>query len=537
MADPVLHIKDSYYFEVPKVLYPYDYRTAAQFPDVWVSLDPDFQEWEADRLIKDLTAYEAKLLPPQEALLHDWHHYVHADHANFAKPLDQFLEDKYQAQRKAFDQWKASEVTAAQAADKEKHDASVEKAKKLDFDDYVKHLQETGTPDEAYLKFLAWRNEHKASFEQARTEAGGQRPVRPGEKSAIQLWKDEVREGRIADWSKDKITDYNKQLSGRILIPQPFATLRNFYEPESGFAISKYMIIELVVGLIILLLFSRLAQQLAHGKPPKGKLWNVLEVFLVFIRDQVVRPSLGGHHEEDSVHPEHGHELGSPYAEHGHADHGMTAEQLERQQVAGLAAGHGHAAHARHAHDRHANPADRFVPLLWTVFFFVLGCNLMGMVPWAGAPTAAFSVTLALAAITFATVIVSGMLQFGVVGFFLNQVPGMNLPAPMGFIIKPMIFLIEMLGLCIKHGVLAVRLLANMVAGHLVILGIMGLAFGAEAALNFAGEPHWKWGLTAVIAVVASAAFNVLELFVAFLQAYIITFLSALFIGAAIHKH
>ena len=69
------------------------------------------------------------------------------------------------------------------------------------------------------------------------------------------------------------------------------------------------------------------------------------------------------------------------------------------------------------------------------------------------------------------------------------------------------------------------------------VAGIMGLAFGAEAALRFSGVPGWQWGLTAVIAVVASAAFSVLELFVAFLQAYIITFLSALFIGASLHKH
>jgi F-type H+-transporting ATPase subunit a len=65
----------------------------------------------------------------------------------------------------------------------------------------------------------------------------------------------------------------------------------------------------------------------------------------------------------------------------------------------------------------------------------------------------------------------------------------------------------------------------------------MGLAFGAEAAMRFSGAPVWQWGITAAIAVVGSAAFSVLELFVAFLQAYIITFLSALFIGASIHKH
>ena len=70
-----------------------------------------------------------------------------------------------------------------------------------------------------------------------------------------------------------------------------------------------------------------------------------------------------------------------------------------------------------------------------------------------------------------------------------------------------------------------------MVAGHVVLLGIKNLAFSLEGALS----P--SWGLTAVIAVVCSTLFSCLELFVAFLQAYIFTFLSALFIGAATHKH
>jgi F-type H+-transporting ATPase subunit a len=210
--------------------------------------------------------------------------------------------------------------------------------------------------------------------------------------------------------------------------------------------------------------------------------------------------------------------------EHGHNNHAHGQ--------------HSHAA-ATHAHHDHADPADKFLPLLWTIFFFVLGCNLMGMVPWAGAPTAAFAVTGALAFVTFATVVVSGMMQFGVAGFFLNQIPGMDLPWYMAIIIKPMILLIELGGLLIKHLVLAIRLLANMVAGHLVILGVMGLAFGVEAALYFGAPttPSWQWWFTATIAVVGSATFNVLELFVAFLQAYIFTFLTALFIGASIHKH
>ncbi len=180
---------------------------------------------------------------------------------------------------------------------------------------------------------------------------------------------------------------------------------------------------------------------------------------------------------------------------------------------------------------REVHEGDRFVPLLLTLFFFVLGCNLLGMVPWAGSPTASFSVTLALAGVTMLTVIVAGMLKFGFFGFFANQVPSMDLPLPLAILLKPMIFAIELLGLCIKHLILAVRLLANMVAGHLVLLGIMGLI--SAAATYSTG----MWATVTGISVVSCTLFSLLELFVAFLQAYIFTFLSALFIGASVHQH
>jgi F-type H+-transporting ATPase subunit a len=175
--------------------------------------------------------------------------------------------------------------------------------------------------------------------------------------------------------------------------------------------------------------------------------------------------------------------------------------------------------------------ADKFVPLLLTFFFFILGLTLAGMVPWVGAPTGAWGVTFALAVVTFGTVIIFGMLRFGPVGFFANQVPSMDLPFPLGYVIKPVILAIELLGLVIKHVVLSVRLLANMVAGHLVLLAILLMAFSAQGAASSA------WPVAAVISVLGTTAFSLLELFVAFLQAYIFTFLSALFIGAAVHHH
>jgi F-type H+-transporting ATPase subunit a len=526
MADPVLHIKDSYYFEVPKVLYPYEYRSRRQFPEVWVSLDPEYQAWEAERLYEALQTRDAGL-PAKEKVLTDWHHFMHADHANFAKPLRVFLEEKYQKHRPEFQAWKDGEIVRARA----QKDGSDAAKKKLTFGDYVEYLETTSTGDRDYLDFLAWRDRSGDAFERAKSQARD-----------IQAWKNDPN---VGEWSKEKLAAYNGHLSGKILIPQPFATLRNMYEAESGIAISKYLIIEIVVGLIIILVFSQLAARMQRGGAPRGKIWNLLETFLLFIRDQIVRPSVGGHHHEEEAHPEHGHKAGEAYAKHGQATPHHEHLPADVGTHVAAAQGHGeHEAHGAHGHQdhtahHHADPAARYLPLFWTIFFFVLGCNLMGMVPWAGAPTAAFGVTFALAAVTFATVIVMGMAEFGVVGFFLNQVPGMDLPWYMAILLKPMILAIELLGLVIKHMVLAIRLLANMVAGHLVLLGVMGLAFGAQAAIQFSqpGTPGWQWWVTAIIAVVGSAAFSLLELFVAFLQAYIFTFLSALFVGAAIHKH
>jgi F-type H+-transporting ATPase subunit a len=292
------------------------------------------------------------------------------------------------------------------------------------------------------------------------------------------------------------VTAFNEAMDGKILIPQPFGELESLYAMKSGFGISKYMILEVVLAAFLFWLFTRLAAVLRTGEPARGRLANLFEAMIVFVRDQIARPAIDSHdHHHDD---EHGH---------GHDSHGHAQPVLEK-------------------HD-----GDKFVPLLLTLFFFVLGCNLLGMLPWAGSPTASFSVTLALAGVTLLTVVVAGMAKFGFLGFFGNQVPSMDLPLPLAIVLKPMIFLIEMLGLGIKHLILAVRLLANMVAGHLVLLGIMGLITAA------AGYSTGLWATVTGISVVSCTLFSVLELFVAFLQAYIFTFLSALFIGAAVHQH
>ena len=90
------------------------------------------------------------------------------------------------------------------------------------------------------------------------------------------------------------------------------------------------MVLELVVAVLMIAIFVPLARRMATGQRPRGRLWNMFEVMVLFIRDEVARPAIGRH------------------------------------------------------------DADRFLPFLWTMFFFILFLNLMGLVPWAGSPTGAW---------------------------------------------------------------------------------------------------------------------------------------------------
>ncbi|MBC7853618.1 MAG: F0F1 ATP synthase subunit A [Pirellulaceae bacterium] len=466
MANPVLHIKDSYYFEVPKVLCPSNFQSLSEFPAVWISLDPQFQQWEFDRLYDELIAVrdggQPLSLPSKVHYREAWHAWVESDHANHGKPFDVFVEETLDAEVAA---WQA--LTA-----KDKEFADVR------FEEYISRKNSSELTHPELVPITRWLHEVRSrSAYQLGPDAWGQMKQRAG---SVEEYKKEFTDGHVKEWSQAKRDAYNYHLSGKILSPQPFGgELRNLHEKEAGLtnvAISKFMIVEVVVGLILIAVFSWLARKVAHGAPPKGKIWNFLEAFVVFIRDQVAVPSIGHHH------------------------------------------------------------AHTYTPYLWTVFFFVLGCNLMGLIPWVGAPTGAFAVTSALALLTFGMVVAGGMREFGFFGFFKNIVPHMDLPWYIAIIIVPMLFVIEFIGLLVKHAVLAIRLLANMVAGHLVLLGLMAIAFSIEAVQQFAGN-NITWSIAAVISVLACTAFSMMELFVAFLQAYVFTFLSALFIGSVLHKH
>src|SRR3954464_8315601 len=102
MANPVLHIKDSYYFEVPKVLAPSDFQSLKDFPDVWTRLDPEFQQWEFDRQFEGLKGVHENgqplLLYPKELYRKSWQEWVESNHANDGKPFDVFIEETHEAQ-------------------------------------------------------------------------------------------------------------------------------------------------------------------------------------------------------------------------------------------------------------------------------------------------------------------------------------------------------------------------------------------------------------------------------------------------------
>ncbi|MGH9465248.1 MAG: F0F1 ATP synthase subunit A [Thermoanaerobaculia bacterium] len=177
---------------------------------------------------------------------------------------------------------------------------------------------------------------------------------------------------------------------------------------------------------------------------------------------------------------------------------------------------------------------DRFVKYVWTIFFFVLTINLLGLLPIAalaplaglhlgGTATANVWVTGTLAITTLLMMVVNG-LRYGGVAYLQHFAPG-------PLFLKPLLAVIEVVGVFAKGFALAIRLFANMVAGHTlmaVLLGFVLVAGSASAVMGFA---------VAVPVVLGSVAISMLELFVAFLQAFIFTFLTTLFIGQSILVH
>ncbi|MGH7530140.1 MAG: F0F1 ATP synthase subunit A [Gemmatimonadales bacterium] len=168
----------------------------------------------------------------------------------------------------------------------------------------------------------------------------------------------------------------------------------------------------------------------------------------------------------------------------------------------------------------------RFAPLILTQFFFILYCNLLGLLPWGATPTGNLAVTAGLALIAFVVIEVSGMIALGAKGYLKTIVmvpPGMS---GVGAVVMATIMTpVELIGKIVKPFALTLRLFANMTAGHFVILALLGLVF------VFA---NWIIAGGTVLFVVFMMC---LELLVAFLQAYIFALLTAVFIGLMQHEH
>jgi F-type H+-transporting ATPase subunit a len=170
----------------------------------------------------------------------------------------------------------------------------------------------------------------------------------------------------------------------------------------------------------------------------------------------------------------------------------------------------------------------RYTPYLCTAFFFILFINLFGLIPVPGIGTATgnLSVTVVLAIFTFLMTQLAGMRAQGAVGYWMHLVPA-GVPKWLYPIMVP----VELLGLFTKPFALTVRLFANMLAGHIVIYFLLGLT-----VMLSGGIVAHALGIS-LIAVPFALAIYMLELFVALVQAYVFTMLSAVFIGLASHSH
>jgi F-type H+-transporting ATPase subunit a len=230
------------------------------------------------------------------------------------------------------------------------------------------------------------------------------------------------------------------------------------------FGISKYTFLMLLAAGLILWIYLPLAKKIQNGQTPTGIFWNLFEFMLTFVRDNIAKPYIG-------------------------------------------------------------KDADQYVPYLWTVFLFVMFCNLFGMVPFLGSPTASFTVSFVLAGTVFVFIHGHSMAKFGVVNHLRSFAPDLDMPFAMKLAMSFMLWPIEFVGLIIKCFVLAVRLFANMFAGHIVLGTILlFIPMVANAAL----------AVSAPVTLVSAAgvlALSFLELFVAFLHAFLFTFLTALFFG------
>ena len=159
----------------------------------------------------------------------------------------------------------------------------------------------------------------------------------------------------------------------------------------------------------------------------------------------------------------------------------------------------------------------RYAPYLLTAFFFILLCNLLGLVPGGSTATGNIAVTAGLAILTLVVVQLACIIKHGFIGYLKSFVPP-GLPA---FII-PIMAPVEIMSMITKHFALAIRLFANMIAGHITILSLMSIIFMFK---------NWLISPFPLAIIIFS---SLLEILIALIQAYVFTILSAVFIGQSV---
>lgn len=222
-------------------------------------------------------------------------------------------------------------------------------------------------------------------------------------------------------------------------------------------SITKHVVFMWLSLLILVLVFYFVSKSYKKSRIPKG-FANVAELLVVFVRDDIARPTIG-------------------------------------------------------------KGFEMFLPYLLTVFFFILTANFLGLFPYSATVTSNISVTATLATISFVVIQLGGIRKNGLLGYFKGLIPH-GVPV----FLLPIMLVVEILGLFTKPFALAIRLFANMTAGHIVILALIGLIFILKTVF------------VAPVSIAFALFIYLLEILVALIQAYIFTMLSSLFIGMAVHQ-
>jgi F-type H+-transporting ATPase subunit a len=216
-------------------------------------------------------------------------------------------------------------------------------------------------------------------------------------------------------------------------------------------SISKHVFFLLISALIIALFTIYAARLNRKSRVPKG-MGNLLEIFVVFVRDEIALPNMG---------------------------------------PGGL----------------------KYLPYLLTTFFFILVMNLLGLIPYGATSTSNISVTAALAFIAFIMIQVAAIRAEGVKHYVAHLTGGVH------WALWPIMIPVEILGLFTKPFALCMRLFANMNGGHIVLLALVGIIL------------LFRSSVIAPLPVLFGVGVMILEIFVAFLQAYIFIMLTSLFMG------